>query len=361
MAAALDSLPEHNGLVNAVAWLPSDFAARDAFNQLSVDIHASTKTALLEDSRFVQEAAIDRLRTASCAPGSAAQAPQQPSQQAGTACTPESRQQAAWSQVFGSWGSIDGNGNVAKLKRDIGGFVVGADTGVGAGWRVGGLAGYSRASADTDARNSSAKTDSYHLGVYGGTQWGATALRLGANHSWNKTETSRSVGFAGFADSLSAEYDSTTTQLFGEAGHRIDAGRVALEPFARLAYVRLHSDAFVERGGLASLYGEGGSVDATFTTLGLRASTEIGTATRLRGMLGWRHAFGDTTPTSTHAFAGSIPFTLEGVPLAKNAAVVEAGVETQLRPNLMLGASYSGQFGDGLKDHGFKVNLNWAF
>ncbi|MBT2323719.1 autotransporter domain-containing protein [Variovorax paradoxus] len=132
---------------------------------------------------------------------------------------------------------------------------------------MGGLAGYSRASADTDARNSSAKTDSYHLGVYGGTQWGATALRLGANHSWNKTETSRSVAFAGFADSLSADYDSSTTQLFGEAGHRIDAGSVALEPFARLAYVRLHSDAFVERGGLAGVrtesqsHGADGGVD----------------------------------------------------------------------------------------------------
>ncbi|MBT2324782.1 autotransporter domain-containing protein [Variovorax paradoxus] len=286
---------------------------------------------------------------------------EQPGATTSSTCIPEGPQRTAWSQVFGSWGSIDGNGNAAKLKRDIGGFVVGADTGIGAGWRVGALAGYSRASADTDARNSSAKTDSYHLGAYGGTQWGATALRLGANHSWNKTETSRSVAFAGFADSLSADYDSSTTQLFGEAGHRIDAGRVALEPFARLAYVRLHSDSFVERGGLAALYCEGGSIDATFTTLGLRASTQLGERTRLRGMLGWRHAFGDTTPTSTHAFAGSIPFTLEGVPLAKNVAVVEAGVETQLRPNLSLGASYSGQFGNGLEDHGFKVNLSWAF
>jgi outer membrane autotransporter protein len=42
-------------------------------------------------------------------------------------------------------------------------------------------------------------------------------------------------------------------------------------------------------------------------------------------------------------------------------AVLEAGVETQLRPNLSLGASYSGQFGSGLQDHGFKVNLNWTF
>ncbi|RST51865.1 autotransporter-associated beta strand repeat-containing protein [Variovorax sp. MHTC-1] len=364
VATALDSLPQSNGLANAVAFLPSDFAARDALNQLSVDIHASNKTALLEDSRFVREAAIERLRTAACAPGSAPQQPAQPPQEGSErdGCTPADNQaRTAWGQVFGSWGHIDGNGNAAKLERDIGGFVVGADTGVGGGWRVGALGGYSRASADTEARNSSAKTDSYHLGAYGGTQWGATALRLGANHSWHKTETSRSVAFAGFADTLSADYDSTTTQLFGEAGHRIDAGRVALEPFARLAHVRVKSDAFLERGGLAALYGEGGSVDATFTTLGLRASTQIGSATRLRGMLGWRHAFGDTTPTSTHAFAGSIPFTLEGVPLAKNVAVLEAGVETQLRPNLMLGASYSGQFGNGLKDHGFKVNLNWAF
>ncbi|QGW82579.1 autotransporter-associated beta strand repeat-containing protein [Variovorax paradoxus] len=373
VAAALDSMPQSNALANAVAFLPNDFAARDALNQLSVDLHASSKTAMLEDSRFVREAAIDRLRTASCAPGSAPPQPaqQQPAQQQPAqaqpgsqqdGCTPaDSQAGTAWGQVFGSWGHIDGDANAAKLKRDIGGFVVGADKAVGAGWRVGAFGGYSRTSADTDARNSSAKTDSYHLGLYGGTQWGATSLRLGASQSWNKLETSRSVGFEGFADSVSAKYDSTTTQIFGEAGHRIDAAGVALEPFARLAHVRVKSDAFLERGGLAALYGQGGSVDATFSTLGVRASTQLGSTTRLRGMLGWRHAFGDTTPTSTHAFAGSIPFTLAGVPLARNVAVVEAGVDMQLRPNLTLGASYSGQFGGGLKDHGFKASLNWAF
>jgi outer membrane autotransporter protein len=47
------------------------------------------------------------------------------------------------------------------------------------------------------------------------------------------------------------------------------------------------------------------------------------------------------------------------VPLAKDVAVLEAGIETQLRPNLTLEASYSGQFGDGLEDHGIKASLNW--
>lgn len=162
------------------------------------------------------------------------------------------------------------------------------------------------------------------------------------------------------ARSLSAEYDSSTTQFFGEVGHRIDAGAVALEPFAGFAHVRVRSDAF-ERGGLAALYGNGGSVEATFFTLVVRARAQVGERTRVRGLLCWRHSFGDTAPTSTHVFAGSILFTLAGVPLAKNVAVLEAGVETQLRPNLARGASYTGQFCDGLRDHGVKLRLNWAF
>lgn len=363
VGAAVDSLPASNTVANAVLWSPNDAAARDALNQLSADIHASTKTALLQDSRFVREAAIDRLRNAACAPGSAAArtAPTQPPQ-LGADCVPEDRQQhATWGQVFGSWGSIASDGNAAKLERDIGGFLVGADTGLAGGWRVGALGGYSHASADTSARNSSSKTDSYHLGAYGGTQWGATALRLGASRSWNNTDTRRSVAFSGYVGGLKASDDSTTTQVFGEVGHQLQLAAAVVEPFAGLAHVRLKSDAFSERGGSAALYAEGDSTEATFSTLGVRSSLQAGASTRLRGMLGWRHAFGDTTPTSTHSFSGSVPFTLTGVPLARNVAVLEAGVETQLRPNLALSASYAGQVGNGLRDHGLRVGLNWVF
>ncbi|MGJ7499510.1 autotransporter outer membrane beta-barrel domain-containing protein [Variovorax sp. ZT5P49] len=362
VGAALDTMPNNNSLVTAMAWLPNDFAARDALNQLSADIHASSKTAALEDSRFVREAAIDRLRSAACAPGSVKPMPMPMPQQSQAECTPEDSQaRAGWAQVFGSWGHIDSDGNAAKLKRDIGGFMAGFDTGIGGGWRVGALGGYSRASADTSSNNSSSKTDSYHLGIYGGTQWGATALRLGASQSWNKNDTNRSVAFAGFAGNMASKYDSTTSQVFGEVGQRIDLGSTTLEPFAGLAHVRLRSDAFLEQGGAAALYGFGGSIETTFSTIGLRAGMQLSDSTRLRGVLGWRHAFGDTAPKSTLAFAGSLPFTLAGVPLAKNVAVLEAGMETQLRPNLSLNASYSGQFGDGLQDHGLKVSLNWSF
>ncbi|MDQ7959061.1 MAG: autotransporter domain-containing protein, partial [Pseudomonadota bacterium] len=363
---ALDHLSPDSALANALAWLPNDAAARAAFDQLSGDIHASVKSATVEDSRFVREAALLRLRAADCAPGAGALPARSSTQHAGTdadgaTCTPAGNERVVWGQSFGSWGRMAGDGNPQRIDRDIGGFFVGADTALAGGWRAGALAGYSRSTMDSHGRGN-AKTDSYHLGLYGGNTWGATSLRLGAAHAWNKLDTHRSVFFSGYGDAASAKYDSRTAQLFGEVGHRIDLGGTAVEPFAQLAHVRLSGDGFNERGGLAALHGGGDGFSSTFATLGVRSTAQLGSRTRLTGMLGWRHAFGDTVPASTHAFAGSLAsFTVGGVPLARNVAVLEAGVEAELAPKLTLGASYAGQFGSGLRDHGFKLNLAYRF
>jgi outer membrane autotransporter protein len=112
---------------------------------------------------------------------------------------------------------------------------------------------------------------------------------------------------------------------------------------------------------VAALRGGGGSFDSTFGTLGLRALTALGETTSLRGMLGWRHAFGDRTPTNTPAFATGPSFTAAGVPLARNVAVVEAGIDTRLQRDMTLSASYAAQIGSSLRDSGFKIALNWKF
>ncbi|RYX96833.1 MAG: autotransporter outer membrane beta-barrel domain-containing protein [Comamonadaceae bacterium] len=326
--------------------------ARTAFNQVSGEVHASAKTALLEDSRFVREASFDRLRQAQG--GSAAGAPMEVRQGENGSAT--------WARVFASDGRIDGDGNASTLNRDIAGAFVGADAQGANGWRGGVVAGYSKSDLDVEGLNSSAKIDNYHLGLYGGTQWDATSLRLGASYTWSKLDTTRNANFAGFSgNGLKAEYDASTAQLFGEVAHRLDMGRYALEPFAGLAYVSVDTDGFGESGGAAALRSGGGKEDVTFSTLGVRASTAVSDTTNLRGTLGWRHAFGDRTPSSTHSFAGSPAFTVYGVPLAKDVAVIEAGVETRLQKNMTLGVSYAGQLGDGLKDHGLKVSLGWKF
>lgn len=214
-------------------------------------------------------------------------------------------------------------------------------------------------------RHSSGSSDNYHVGLYGGTQWGDLALRTGAAYTWHDISTSRSVVFAGFGDSLKGDYNAGTAQFFGELGYRLHGGNVAFEPFANLAHVRLHTDGFAERGGASALTSQGDTSNATFTTLGLRASTSFAMAginVTAKGMVAWRHAFGDVTPLSTMQFAGAAnAFSVGGVPIARDAAVIEAGLDVALTSTATLGVSYGGQFGSGATDQTFRANFSAKF
>ncbi|MBY5436146.1 autotransporter domain-containing protein, partial [Rhizobium leguminosarum] len=363
-AGGLDSLPISGSLYNAILDLPNDAAAQYAFDQLSGEIHASAKTALIEDSRFLRSAVNDRIRAAFDGVGTSN----------GTIITYENgnlRAAAAttdslavWGQSFGSWGHTDGDDNAARLDRSTGGFFVGADAPVFDTWRFGAVAGYSRTDLNVKDRHSAGTSVNYHVGLYGGTQWGALAFRTGAAYTSHDISTSRNVMFAAFDNSLKGDYNAGTTQVFGELGYGMHAGNVAFEPFANLAYASLNTDGFTEKGGTAALTGESATTDATFTTLGLRTSTAFtmgGIHTTARSMLGWRHAFDDVTPLAAVAFAGGSPFTIAGVPITRDAPVVEAGLDFQLSSSAVLGITYSGQFGADAIDQSVKANFNMKF
>ena len=208
----------------------------------------------------------------------------------------------------------------------------------------------------------SGKTDDYSLGMYGGKQWAGTSLRLGANYTWHKLDTNRNVAFSGFSDRLSAQYDGQTAQLFAEVGHRFDTARnTVIEPFASLAYVNLNTDGFKELGGEAAMTGSDTSMNTVFSTLGSRFSIPLSEQVSVRSLVGWRHALGGVMPESTNTLQGSAPFTVHGVPLARDTAVIEAGVEAVLGHNMRLAASYSGQFASKLNDNGAKLTLEYRF
>ena len=357
---ALDSLPASSSLANALAWLPSDAAAQSALHQLSGEIHASVKTAMLEDSRFVREAANNRLLGTLCAPGTNTTAKIDIKTAVSSGCA-QGDGVTAWGRIFGAKGRLSGDGNSASVDRSTSGVFVGADTSVTDGWRVGVLMGYGHSTYDASAASSSATSDDYHAGVYGGNHWDNTSLRLGTSYTWSKLDTQRSVFFPGLVNNLHAKSDASTAQVFSEVGQRMDVDGVALEPFAALAYVRARTGGFNESVGLSALTANAGNSDVTFGTLGVRASAELDDSTRVRALVGWRHGIGGMAVTNTQALAGSTAFTVYGVPLARDVGVLEAGIETQLQTNLTLEVQYSGQFGAHVRDNGVRANLAWKF
>jgi outer membrane autotransporter protein len=353
------------GVENVVLNSQSDAAARNALDQLSGASSASAKGAMIYDSRYTRELAIDRLRDMFCTTGHSLQSGSAVNPATGTytrGCAVNPDGIAAWGQAFGAWGHSNGNLDAGRIDRSSSGFVTGIDGAIGDDWRVGVLTGYSF--SNYGAQNSSAGSDDYHVGVYGGSEWGALAVRLGSTFTWHDISSTRIVALPDFFNSLSARYNAATSQVFAELGYNIAAGAFDLEPFLNLAYVNLHSNGFAEQGGLAALTSRSSNTDTGFTTLGMRASTDfmlgpmVATA---RGTLGWLHAYGDITPVSVMSFAGGNPFTVSGVPIATDAAVTEAGIDLHVAPQATLGVSYNGQFGDGSVDQSVRGIFTMQF
>ncbi|KFC64784.1 putative Outer membrane autotransporter barrel domain protein [Bosea sp. LC85] len=372
-AGGLDTLPQIGGtlaLYNSLLMLDAA-SARQAFDALSGEIHASAKSALVDESWLLRSAVNDRLRAAFGAVGAQPMATLNygfaadlaPSA-TGPMPRPRSDRFAVWGQGYGYWGRSEGDGNAARLTRSSGGFLIGADAAVFDTLRFGVVAGYTRSTFDVNARLSSGESDNYHLGLYGGGQWGALGLRTGASYTWHDIATRRTVAFTGFSNGLKGDYDAGTAQVFGELGYRVDLGQVALEPFAGLAYVNLHTAGLSETGGAAALTGRSDDISLGYSTLGLRASSTLtlqGMDLTLRGGLAWRHAFGEVTPTATLAFTGGSAFTVAGVPIARDAAVVEAGLDLAISKSAALSLAYTGQLAKDAQDHSFKGMLAVRF
>ncbi|WP_176083519.1 autotransporter domain-containing protein, partial [Martelella sp. HB161492] len=127
--------------------------------------------------------------------------------------------------------------------------------------------------------------------------------------------------------------------------------------------VHLNTGSYSENG-TAGLYGGSDNSDVTYTTLGIRAGHSFRfsrSEAKLHGMLGWQHAFGDTASSATHAFATSRAFTVTGVPIAEDTALVGAGIDFGVTQNATFGLGYQGRFGSSAKENVFSANLNVAF
>ncbi|MBS9719306.1 autotransporter domain-containing protein [Tianweitania sp. BSSL-BM11] len=363
-AGAVEALGGGNAVYDAVVWQADEEAARTAFDALSGEVHASTRTALINDSAMLRNAANERIRTAFASVGATDLPVMSYADGAKAIQSTGPAGPTLWTQGFGVWSTTKGTSETAELEQSTGGFFTGFDGALSETWRLGLMAGYSHSSFDVDGRSSSASSDNYHLGLYGGGQWDRTSLRAGVGYSWHSIETSRSVAFTGFSDGLSGDYDAGTFQAFGELAHRFDVGQAAIEPFANLAYVSLDTDGFTERGGAAALSVDGGSMDTTFTTLGVRASApfNLGSVTaQARGLIGWQHAYGDTSPNTNVAFAGGGAFDVTGAAVADDTAVIEAGIDFTLSERATLGVQYGGQFGSDFTQNAVKAKFSLNF
>ncbi|WP_259191189.1 autotransporter outer membrane beta-barrel domain-containing protein [Serratia sp. BIGb0163] len=351
VAAAADALAAGNPVYESILNTGSAGEARQAFRQLSGQIHADIASAQVNDSRYLRDALNGRLRQAE-----------------GLATSPDIKADddgGAWAQLLGAWDHASGDANATGYQASTYGVLVGLDSALADDWRLGVATGYTRTSLD-GGYGSNADSDNYHLAVYGGKQFGELALRAGGGYTWHRFDTSRSVNYGMQSDRETAKYSARTEQVFAEAGYSVKADWVNLEPFANLAYINFQNNGISEDGGAAALQGDKQHTDATVSTLGLRADTEWQasktTSVALRSELGWQHQYGDLDRGTGLRFnGGNSPFVVNSVSASRDGAVLKASAEVAVNKNATLSLGYGGLLSQNYQDNSVNAGFTWKF
>ncbi|MDV5750798.1 autotransporter outer membrane beta-barrel domain-containing protein [Serratia marcescens] len=350
VAAAADALAAGNPVYESLLSSGSAGEARQAFRQLSGQIHADIASALVNDSRYLREALNGRLRQAEGLASSSAI---------------KADEDGAWAQLLGAWDHASGDANATGYQASTYGVLVGLDSAAAADWRLGVATGYTRTSLH-GGYGSKADSDNYHLAAYGDKQFGALALRGGAGYTWHRIDTKRSVNYGMQSDRDTAKYSARTEQLFAEAGYSVKGEWLNLEPFVNLAYVNFENNGIAESGGAAALRGDKQHTDATVSTLGLRADTEWqvspGTTVALRSELGWQHQYGGLERGTGLRFkGGNAPFVVDSVPVSRDGMVLKAGAEVAVNENATLSLGYGGLLSQNHQDNSVNAGFTWRF
>ncbi|MDH2271989.1 autotransporter outer membrane beta-barrel domain-containing protein [Serratia marcescens] len=350
VAAAADALAAGNPVYESLLNSGTAGEARQAFRQLSGQIHADIASALVNDSRYLREALNGRLRQAEGLASSSAI---------------KADEGGAWAQLLGAWDHASGDANATGYQASTYGVLVGLDSAAADDWRLGVATGYTRTSLH-GGYGSKADSDNYHLAAYGDKQFGALALRGGAGYTWHRIDTKRSVNYGMQSDRDTAKYSARTEQLFAEAGYSVQGEWLNLEPFVNLAYVNFENNGIAESGGAAALRGDKQHTDATVSTLGLRADTawqvSPGTTVALRSELGWQHQYGGLERGTGLRFnGGNAPFVVDSVPVSRDGMVLKAGAEVAVNENATLSLGYGGLLSQNHQDNSVNAGFTWRF
>ncbi|MCZ6930746.1 S8 family serine peptidase, partial [Serratia marcescens] len=147
VAAAADALAAGNPVYESLLSSGTAGEARQAFRQLSGQIHADIASALVNDSRYLREALNGRLRQAEGLASSSAI---------------KADEGGAWAQLLGAWDHASGDANATGYQASTYGVLVGLDSAAADDWRLGVATGYTRTSLH-GGYGSKADSDNYHL------------------------------------------------------------------------------------------------------------------------------------------------------------------------------------------------------
>jgi fibronectin-binding autotransporter adhesin len=304
---------------------------------LAGDIHASIRSAAIEDSRVIRNTVLNRLNDASIGP-------------------------SVWGTVYGSNGSIATDNNAAALHHDASGAIIGADMPVNDDLRIGGAFAYNSTNASTFGKFSTAKGKMAHVIAYAGYSLDALDLKAGGTYDFGNLRIARTVANLNYSQGDSQT--QTGAQAFASGGWKFATDNAMLEPYLGIAAVFASSGAFAESGAISALSGTSRTESETYATLGMKAALDGLTLDNAMPItpridLGWQHALNGFHPGQIVTFQNTgTSFTVLGVPLATDAAAVQLGLDLAIAPNVIFDIGYDGSFSSRVQNNAIRAAMD---
>ena len=334
------------------------------FDLWSGEVHASMLSASIAQAGTVRDAVLARARQMTDA-----RATERENDAAGRPVIGLAGGKGLWGQYSTGRHQLRSDGNAAGARASGSGVVFGNDIAIGANNRAGLLAGFGHNRVNADDGRGRVSTDDFTLGAYGVTQWQDWRLSYGAAYTGYQARSRRQMGEFGRAES---RYNGGAAQAYAEAAWLRQMGRVQFEPYASLAYVHARRGAFSESASDDGTPWQGAELDGKaarqpliFSTLGLRGTTgwelDNGRTLSLRAGVGWRHGHGKTAPRATMRFARGEGFEVQGAPVARDALLLQTGLQLKTAGSMEFGLDYAGQLARGGPSHAIQANALWRF
>lgn len=345
--AGIEGLGENNPIYETIVSMDA-WQARNAFDSLSGEIHASVKSALLINSRYPRLAIMQHLSDAS-----------------GLLASETDINKNLWVNVWAHDGHVKADGNASKLDNRGLGVLIGSDLYASADETTvfGVAAGYEHTKLSTDRlRHSDADINAIHLLAYGRTSVGLIDLKGGIGYSWLDIDTERNIAIGNLVSKNQGNYNGGLLQAFIQGSHTFNlTPNLNLTPYINVAAQRITTDSFTETGGLTILHSSRHSDNLLTTTIGVKSEWQVEDRVSLYGDLGWQYNVGSIAPKVHMNFVGGKEYTIRGVEINRNAAVVGVGANFQLQPNMTLSIGYDGEFGRQVRDHAARIMWEFKF
>lgn len=350
VAHAIEALSVGSPIYESLLLSNSQQQARQAFQQLSGQIHADIASAQINSSRYLRNVTYERLK--------------QP--QGRTMLSSLKVDQVGnWGQLLQSNTNTSGNSDIAGFDDSTQGVLLGADRELMRDTRLGVAGGYTRTKLHSHM-NGSAQSNNYHLAIYGRKTIGALDLQAGGGYTWSHVNTSRAVAYGGQADQNAAKYQTETVQLFAGAAHHFKYKWGYLTPFANLAWVNYQNNGFSESGDAAALDGKKQHLNAIFSEIGVGAGKQWQITKDITfevdSQVSWQHQLSHNSRDSVLSFQdGNSKFNVNSVPASYDGMILKNNMAIEINNQFSILMGYNGLLSDHYQDNSVNGQIAWHF